>query len=178
LSLHILDIAENSITAGAHTVEIVVREESAQDMLMIEISDDGKGLDPEAVRQAAGPFYTTRTTRRVGLGLALLDEAAKATGGSMTVQSTPGVGTKVTASFHLSHIDCKPIGNIADTITALIGRPSVDILYRHERNGEVVLFNTKSFKQLFDDMPMNSAQTLNFIRAYLTQEEDDLMQHV
>lgn len=175
LSLHILDIAENSIDAGARTIDILIEEKAADDTLVLTIADDGKGIDPAAVGQVADPFYTTRTTRRVGLGLPLLDAAARAANGSMEVRSVPGQGTHVTATFQLSHIDRKPLGKISETITTLIaGRPDIDISYRHERNGASVSFHTLEFKRRLGDLPMNSADMLNVIRQYLTREEKRL----
>ncbi len=173
--MHILDIAENSISAGARNIEISIEENAGRDLLVLEIADDGAGIDAGTVSRVTDPFYTTRTTRRVGLGLPLLDAAAKAANGSFDVSSTPGKGTKVTATFQLSHIDRKPLGQIPDTITTLIaGRPDIDISYRHERDGWSVSFCTRDFRRQLGDIPMNSADMLNAIRQYLTREEKRL----
>jgi anti-sigma regulatory factor (Ser/Thr protein kinase) len=175
LSLHILDIAENSINAGAKTIKIFICENGAKDLLTVTISDDGKGMSEEVTRKATDPFYTTRTTRRVGLGLSLLEAAAKATGGSFSVQSKKGVGTEVCATFQLTHIDRKPLGKIPDTITAIIaGRPDVDIIYTHERNGGKFVFRTEDVREQLGCEPVNSVGTLSFIKKYLTQEENNL----
>ena len=176
LSLHILDIAENSLNAGATNVHIAITEDAREDLLTIEVTDDGQGIDTQTSDHAADPFYTTRTTRRVGLGLPLLDEAARAANGSISITSVPGKGTRVTATFQLSHIDRKPLGRMADTITAIIAsRPDVDVSYRHERAGTSVVFNTKEIKERFEGLPLKSTRVLGFIREYLTQEENDLL---
>lgn len=176
LSLHILDIAENSITAGAGHITIVVREETARDLLTVEISDDGEGMPAAVVEQATDPFYTTRTTRKVGLGLALLNEAAVAANGTVNVRSTPHLGTTVTATFQLSHVDRKPLGRLADTITALIAaRSDINVSYERERDGRSFAFDTREIRDRLDGLPLNSVRTLNFIRDYLSQEEEHIV---
>lgn len=178
LSLHVLDIAENSINAGSTSIEISIEEDIKQDLLKLEIRDNGSGMDAHAIEKAMDPFYTTRTTRRVGLGLPFLDEAARAANGSLVIDSHVGVGTKVIATFQLSHIDRKPIGNMADTITALIaGRPDVDITYRHVREGHVISLSTKDIRPQGDGASLHSTEALNFIRHYLEQEENSLEQY-
>ncbi len=178
LSLHILDIAENSITAGARNIDISVREDGKGDLLVIEIRDDGAGIGNEDVGRVTDPFYTTRSTRLVGLGLPLLDEAAKAANGSLKVASVAGRGTTVTATFQLSHIDRKPIGKMPDTIMALVAaRPDIEISYRHDCDGDSISFCTRDFKRQFGDEPMNSAGILNAIRRHLRTEERRLKHH-
>ncbi|HHE38370.1 MAG TPA: ATP-binding protein, partial [Candidatus Cloacimonetes bacterium] len=119
LSLHILDVVENSITANASKIIIKIREEKEKDLLVIEIKDNGKGMNEETVKKVLDPFYTTRTTRRVGLGLSLLQQAAKESNGDFEINSKPGVGTEIKASFQDSHIDRKPIGDMNSTIVTL-----------------------------------------------------------
>lgn len=178
LSLHILDIAENSLNAGATEVSITIDEDTQSDLLTVEVMDNGKGMDTDTSHNVMDPFYTTRTTRSVGLGLPLLNEAARLANGSVKVASVPGKGTTVTATFQLSHIDRKPLGRMADTVTAIIaGRPDVDVRYRHQRGDAVLAFTTKDIRERFEDLPLNSARVLGFIREYLTQEDNDLMPH-
>ncbi|MBM4161218.1 MAG: sensor histidine kinase [Ignavibacteria bacterium] len=170
LSLHILDIVENSVSAGAKNVEIVVSENRPRDLLRIEISDDGKGMNPAAVAHATDPFYTTRTTRKVGLGLALLEEAAKMANGSMDIHSVPGIGTKVIAIFQHSNIDRKPLGDMAATIVMLVaGSPDVEFTYRYEHDGYTFTFQTKEIRAQLRGLEMNSPDTLSFIREYITE---------
>ena len=112
LSLNVLDIAQNSIAAGASLTEITVEEDTAADRVVIIVKDDGRGMTPEQVRRVSDPFYTTRTTRKVGMGIPLFRMAAEMAGGGLTIDSTPGVGTTVTASFVRSHIDRMPLGDM------------------------------------------------------------------
>jgi anti-sigma regulatory factor (Ser/Thr protein kinase) len=175
LSLHILDIAENSINAGARRIEITVREDVVQDMLTITLADDGEGMNADVLQKVTDPFYTTRTTRRVGLGLSLLSEAAKACNGTMNVQSTPEIGTTVTATFQLSHIDRKPLGDIATTIVMLVaGNPEVDLKYHYERDGQVFTFDTQELKEHYPDLDVNAPSTLTFIQEYITEHTKSL----
>ncbi len=175
LSLHILDVAENSLAAGATSISIVIVEDSAGDTLTLEIADNGRGMGAQEAGRAVDPFYTTRTTRRVGLGLPLLDAAARAANGRLEVRSAPGEGTVVVATFQLSHIDRKPLGNLAETVAGLIaGRPELDLLYRHDRDGRSVLFTTADFRRRLNGEPINSSGVLRFIRDFVTQEETGL----
>jgi len=178
LSLHILDIVENSLNAGAQHVGITIREDQREDLLTIEIEDDGRGMEEDKAQRATDPFFTTRTTRRVGLGLPLLLQAARAANGKLDVDATPGEGMTIKATFQLSHLDCKPLGNMAETITTLIaGRPGVDFAYRHERDGLSVSFNTLELRSQLGGLPLNTPEALAFIREYLTQEEQTFQHH-
>jgi signal transduction histidine kinase len=144
LSLHILDIAENSISASAKRIEIRISEDRANDLLTVEIKDDGKGMDEQTLQKALDPFFTTRTTRRVGLGLSLLAQAARESDGRIQISSQPGKGTMVKAVFRFSHPDCKPMGDIHETIRSLVaGHPGIDFLYEHKKNGSIYRFDTR-----------------------------------
>jgi anti-sigma regulatory factor (Ser/Thr protein kinase) len=170
LSLHILDIAENSIEAQAKKIKIKVVEDGKKDILSLEIADNGKGMDRETLKKALNPFFTTRKTRRFGFGLPLLAEAAKAANGRFTIQSKPGQGTTIKASFQASHIDTKPLGDIAQTIITLImGHPEVEIDYRHRVNHSSYSFRTEEIKDHLNGVPINSAQVLKFIKKNLKE---------
>ncbi len=132
LSLHILDIVENSIRARASKINIKVVEDTRRDLLTIEIKDDGKGIDEETMKKVLDPFFTTKATRKVGLGLALLKQSARESGGDVEIISKVGTGTRVKAIFNYSHIDRKPLGDIAATLVTLIaGNPEVDFICEH-----------------------------------------------
>ena len=177
LSLHILDIAENSVNAGARNISIVIREDVHLDQLTIEIGDDGKGMSAEVAQRATDPFYTTRTTRRIGMGLPLLKEAAEMANGKLEIRSVPNSGTTITATFQLSNIDRKPLGNMAETITALLATENqVNILYRHTRGGKIVTFDSKHVENQLGDILLNSIEALSLVRTYLEQEESSLAQ--
>jgi len=139
LSLHILDIVENSIAASASEIKIVIVEDTASDQLRLEISDNGNGMDEEMRKKVLDPFVTTRTTRRVGLGLPLLAQAARESGGDLTLDSAPGRGTTVIAVFQLSHPDLKPLGDIPATLgTILAGKPELDLVFDYHRDGHLI----------------------------------------
>jgi signal transduction histidine kinase len=144
LSLHILDIAENSITASAKMIGIRIIEDHAKDLLTIEIMDDGKGMDKHSLQKALDPFFTTRTTRKVGLGLSLLAQATRESDGKIELSSEPGKGTTVKAVFRLSHLDRKPIGDINETIRTLVaGHPEIDFIYEHQKDNTTYRFDTR-----------------------------------
>ena len=147
LSLHILDIVENSIIAKASTIRIKVVEDMEKDLLTIEIRDNGQGMDEETVKKVLDPFFTTRTTRKVGLGLSLLGQAARESGGNIEIESEPGRGTRVEATFGYSHIDRKPLGNMEATLTTLIvGNPEVDFIYEHKKGELEYRLDTKEVR--------------------------------
>lgn len=170
LSLHILDIAENAVEAGATWVKISLIEDRKGDLLKLEIEDNGRGMSEEECRQALDPFYTTKKTRRFGLGLPLLQQACLATGGQLTLESSPGKGTKVTATFRLSHIDLKPLGDIALTLMALIaGHPEIDWHYYHRKNDFEFSFSSKEFKENYPEIAINHPEALKALRNYLNE---------
>lgn len=147
LSLHILDIVENSIEAKASRVEIKVIEDMRKDLLTIEIKDNGQGMDEKTLKRVFDPFYTTRTARKVGLGLALFVQATRESGGDIEIKSKIGKGTRVKATFQYSHIDRKPLGDIEKTLTTLIaGNPEVDFVYEHQRGNQKFCLDTKEMK--------------------------------
>ncbi|MDP2278399.1 MAG: ATP-binding protein [Nitrospirota bacterium] len=165
LSLHILDIVENSIAAGANRVEIRVIEDTKKDILSVEIRDNGKGMSEEVLGKAIYPFYTTRTTRRVGLGLSLLSQSAKEAEGDMAITSKKGEGTIVIADFKHSHIDRKPLGNMAETLIVLIaGNPDIDFLYEHRLNNRAYSIDTKDIREELGDVPLSSPDVIKAIK--------------
>ncbi|MBN1634943.1 MAG: ATP-binding protein [Deltaproteobacteria bacterium] len=165
MALHILDIAENSTRAGASLVEIIIQEDLKHDIFSIEIKDNGAGMDKETLEKTMDPFYTTKKVRRVGLGLPMLAQAARATGGSFSIESDIGCGTRVYAEFQHSHIDRQPLGDIAGVITALIlGNPEVDFVYIHKKDSLSYSLDTREIRQGIGDIPLNHREVLNLIR--------------
>lgn len=135
LSLHILDIVENAVTAGATRVLIAVNENERRDRLTFRVTDNGRGMSREEQAQALDPFFTTGR-KRTGLGLPLLAQTVELCGGRLTIGSGPGRGTRVAASFPYSHVDRPPLTRMAETVLTLVfGHPEVDFSYRHTRNG-------------------------------------------
>ena len=174
ISLHILDIAQNSIRAGASLIRIDVREEEG--LLSVEIRDDGCGMTPELCARAADPFVTTRTERRVGLGLALYRLAAEITGGSFALESEPGAGTAVTAVFCTESVDCMPLGDLDGTMYALITlNPDRDFRFSRTRGEKTAELDTRAFRAELGDMGLDEPEVRAYIREYLTEMTDGLM---
>jgi anti-sigma regulatory factor (Ser/Thr protein kinase) len=170
LALHMLDLAENSIAAGARRVDIRVTEDPASDRLVLEVRDDGSGMPEEVARRAADPFFTTRQTRPVGLGLALLDQAARMAGGSLRIESEPGVGTTVRAEFQLSHPDRQPLGDVAATLLALAaGHPEIEFSYEHRGADFSTRFDTAEFRRSLGDVAPHSPAAISALRRALAE---------
>ena len=169
-SLHILDIAENSIGAGAKLIEIIIVEDIKKDVLTIEIKDDGKGMSEEMVSKVLDPFVTTRTTRKVGLGLSLFAQASRECNGEVHIESELNKGTRLVGTFQLSHIDLKPWGSMVDTlITLIVGNPEIDFFYQHNRNGFEYTLDTGMVKQELGEVPIYSPEVVNAIRDNLRE---------
>lgn len=172
ISLNILDVAENSTRAKASLVEITVDADTASDRLTIVIKDNGCGMTEEQVAQVTDPFFTSRTTRKVGLGVPFFKYAAESTGGSFSIKSRPGEGTAVTAVFVLSHIDRMPLGDITSTIhTLIVYHPKTDFLYRYSYNGTAFTLDTREFRQILGDVPFDTPEVSEYIREYLTENK-------
>ncbi|MFW5992341.1 MAG: ATP-binding protein, partial [Halanaerobiaceae bacterium] len=148
LSLHILDIMENSIEAGGSFIKLTIIEDIAGNSLIIKIEDDGRGMNEKEQRDAVKPFWTTRTTRDVGLGIPLFKEASRQCNGDFKLKSSPGKGTEITAEFEYDHIDRAPLGNIPATISGFIAaNPDLDFKYKHIYNDKIFLFSTEAIKK-------------------------------
>ncbi len=172
ISLNVLDVAENSTRAGASLVTITVDADFTSDRLSIVIDDNGCGMTPQQVEQVTDPFFTSRTTRKVGLGVPFFKLAAESTGGSFTIRSEPGVGTTVTAVFVLSHIDRMPLGDINTTIhTLVIYHPETDFVYRYRYNDRSFTLDTREFRQVLGDIPFASPEISAYIMDYLSENK-------
>jgi anti-sigma regulatory factor (Ser/Thr protein kinase) len=169
-SLHILDLVENSITAGAKRIEIRIDEDSSRDLLTIEIADDGRGMSREMAGRALDPFVTTRTTRNVGLGLPLFAQAARACNGEVNIESEPGRGTKLKGTFQASHIDRKPWGSMAATLITLIaGNPGISFSYQHRRDDRAYSLDTGAISKELGDVPVSDPRVIALIRGDLEE---------
>ncbi|HEY4692004.1 MAG TPA: ATP-binding protein [Bellilinea sp.] len=165
LSLHLLDIAENSIAAQAITVEIAIREDNRKDRLYLSVCDDGKGMDYEMAAQVIDPFVTTRTTRKVGLGIPLLKAASEACNGFLEIHSTPGIGTRLEVEFQNSHIDRMPLGDIASTILHLvIANPQIHFIFRHQVDENEFFFDDEPIKRELADIPLSDPLVISYLR--------------
>jgi anti-sigma regulatory factor (Ser/Thr protein kinase) len=177
LSLHILDVAENSLRAGASLIEISIVEDPKQDMLTIEIQDNGKGMDEETVKRATDPFFTTQKTRQVGLGLPLLAAAARESDGTMAIHSEPEKGTRIKASFKYSHIDRKPLGNVDETLIGLIVcNPQADFRFCHRKGTREYRTDTVELKRQFGITMIDPTLAFKIIADYaeFMKEERDV----
>lgn len=175
LSLHILDIVENSIIAGAKNIEIKIQEDLNKDQLSIEIKDNGKGMDKEVVEKVLDPFFTTRTTRKVGLGLSLFAEAARKSNGNFSINSTKGEGTTIQATFQHSNIDRQPLGNIVDTMmTLMIGNPDINFSYYHKKDSLDFSLNTLDIRNTLDGVPLDNPEVVRFIRGILKEGLEEI----
>ena len=175
IALHILDIVQNSVAAGAGAVDIDVDEDSGGDRLAFSIADDGRGMDQETIDRVTDPFYTSRTTRKVGLGIPLLKESANSCNGSFGIASQLGEGTTVSASYQLSHIDRPPLGDMAATMLAiLLGSEDIDFRYRHRVDAEAFAFDSRDMKKALDGLSFQTPDVYAWLKEFLAEGEKGL----
>jgi signal transduction histidine kinase len=165
LSLHILDIAENSINAEASRITVIINESKKKNLLTLEVRDNGRGMNEDMLKHAEDPFHTTRTTRKVGLGIPLLSQAVKDCEGEMKIETEKGRGSRIMASFQLDHIDRKPLGDITATITVLIaGNPRIDFDFQLLREDKELIIDTAELKKDLGEVPINSPEVIKIIK--------------
>ena len=170
LSLNILDIAENSVKAGASLTEIRVEALSHRNLLEIIIRDNGCGMTKEQVQKVIDPFYTTRTTRKVGLGVPFFKESAEAAGGSFFIESEVGVGTTVKASYELDNIDRMPMGDLTATIHTLVTmHEDMDFLFTYKVNENEFVLDTRELREILGDISFKEYEVSNYIKEYLKE---------
>ncbi len=170
LALHLLDIAQNSVAAGARNITVTVDENSWRDRLTLSVADDGKGMDAALVARVTDPFVTTRTTRQVGLGIPLLKEAAEACNGGLQIASTVGQGTQVTVEFQRSHIDRMPLGDLAGTmLTLVVSDPLIHWTLRYRVDEREFVFDDAPLKTELGAVPLTEPAVLAFVREMLEQ---------
>ncbi|MDL2273224.1 ATP-binding protein [Oscillospiraceae bacterium OttesenSCG-928-G22] len=175
LSLHVLDIAGNSVSANATDIRICLESSEEADKLRLEIADNGRGMEPDFLRRVIDPFTTTRTTRKVGMGIPLFKMAAEMAGGSFTIDSTPGVGTTVCAVFQRSHVDLPPIGDMAGTIATLIqGAPDINFSYRYKTDRGEFTLDTAELRETLEGVPLSEPEVLTWITEYIVENEAEL----
>lgn len=168
LSLNILDITQNSITADSTTVMISIGVTG--NLMTIAITDNGKGMDEEMVKRVTDPFTTSRTTRKVGMGLPLFKMASENSGGTLSVTSTVGVGTKVTATFEVNNIDRPPLGDVASVYTGLIyASPNIRFIFKFSYNGENFSVDTEEIKANIGSIPINEYEVLKFVEEMINE---------
>ena len=170
LSLNILDVVQNSVTAGSKLTIISIDANTAADRLAITVEDNGKGMTEDQVSRVTDPFFTTRTTRSVGLGIPFLKMACELTGGALGIESAPGEGTTINAVFGLSHIDRMPLGDIAGTFAALVGpSPDIDFVLNYSIDGRSFTADTRDFREILGDVSLSEPQVLSFIDSFIRE---------
>ena len=175
IALHILDIAENSIAAGATLIEIAIEEDIRNDRLRIVIQDNGRGMDGQTVARIIDPFVTSRTTRKVGLGIPLFKAAAEACNGYLHISSTLGQGSRVKVGFQRSHIDRMPLGDLAGTMLNLIVcHPDIHWLFRYQAGDQQFVFDDGPIKTELAGIPLTEPAVLKFIKASLKEGIDTI----
>jgi hypothetical protein len=175
LSDNIMDIAQNSISAGAALTEVHVKVSHQEDLLTLTFKDDGCGMDADLVKSVIEPFTTTRKTRKVGLGLPLLKMTAEMTGGMMDIQSAAGVGTVVTATFGLGHIDRPPLGDVAGAwFSLVVMNPEKDFLFTYDYDGNVFTFDTREVREAVAPIPLNQIEISAWIKDCISTEIKEL----
>jgi anti-sigma regulatory factor (Ser/Thr protein kinase) len=168
LALHLLDIVENSVSAGAKNITIEVMEDTRRDRLRMSVIDDGCGMDADTVAKITDPFVTSRTTRKVGLGIPLLKAAAEACNGFFHIQSTPNLGTRVDVEFQRSHIDRMPLGDLAGTFLGLlVGSPEIHWIFHYCVDDRQFEFDDAPIKQELEGIPLSEPEVLKFLRNTL-----------
>ena len=174
ISLNILDVAENSTRAGASLVTIIVEVSTAEDYLKVIIDDDGCGMSAEQVEKVTDPFFTTRKTRKVGLGVPFFKMAAESSGGSFDIVSEVGVGTRVTAVFGFSNIDRMPLGDIGSTIhNLIIYHLETEFRFEYSVDGRSFVLDTREMKEILGDVPLNAPEISAYIKEYLDENKKE-----
>ncbi len=175
LSLNILDIAQNSISAGALLTEIVVNENTKDNTLLIGIYDNGCGMTEEQVKSVIDPFFTTRTTRKVGMGIPLFKMSCEQTGGKFTIESQKGVGTKINALYKTDSVDFTPLGDIAATIVTIVSMNSdKEFLYKRVLDDKEFIFSTVEIKKILDGVPLSEPSVMSWIEQYINEQTNEL----
>lgn len=170
LSLHILDILQNSTRAGATKIELSINKQEKEDLLTLTFKDNGCGMDEETMKKVTDPFFTTRTTRKVGLGLPLLKQNAEMTGGSFSIASAPNKGTEVICTFKLSHIDLKPMGDIPGAVILTVSaHPDVHFIFHYQNDHTDYLFDTQEIYEALDGMSIQNPEIMQYLKEMIEE---------
>ncbi|MBS2100167.1 sensor histidine kinase [Carboxylicivirga linearis] len=168
LSMHITDIVQNSVRAQAKLVQLTIEEK--EDWLIFTFEDDGTGMDEETVKKVTDPFFTSRTTRKVGLGLPLFKQNAEMTGGSLVIFSELGKGTEVKVVMGLNHIDRPPMGDLPSTVAMIItGNPDVDMVFKYIKSDSEFSLDSREVKEALDGMDIRMPQVTSFLKEMIDE---------
>lgn len=170
LAMHIMDIVQNSISAGATLIKVTILESVKEDTLKLTIADNGKGIPAEILEKVTDPYVTSRTTRKVGLGLPLLKQHADSTGGNLTIESKEGSGTTVIATFGLTHFDRQPLGDISGTMVLLAGANlKIRFVYEHTTEAGEYRFDTDEVNEMLEGMSISEASVMRFLKEMINE---------
>jgi len=175
ISMHILDIIGNSVRAKAKLVEVSIIEDTHEDTLVLKIKDDGHGMDKNTLKSALDPFFTSRKTRKVGLGIPLLQQNTELTGGHLNIDSEVGVGTTLEAFFVRSHIDRPPLGDVPSAVSLMIsGNPNVEFIFLHKLDDEEFVLKTSEIKEILDGVDITQPGVVKFLRQMVEENLLDI----
>jgi len=176
VSLHVMDIVQNSIVAGATLVVIEVEVQHGRDWMRVAVEDNGCGMDEDMLARVISPFTTSRTTRKVGLGIPMFKAGAEAAGGAFTIRSKVGEGTFIEAEYAISHLDRPPLGDMAETMLATVAcNENIDFVYRYTVDEDSFVFDTREIKAVLgEDVSLQLPEVMVWMKEYLTQGIDEL----
>lgn len=174
LSLHIMDIIENSINADATLIELYIEEDTSKNIFIIKIKDNGRGIDEEMLKNITDPFVTSRTTRRVGLGLSLFESTCLRCNGSLKVYSKVNIGTEVVATMEHDNIDRPPLGKIEETVVSVLLNPKIDLVYEHVYNDKKFILDSREIKKILGSDEINSPEVLLWIKDYIKENLNEI----
>ncbi len=170
LALHILDVAQNSVTAKAANIRIEIQEDTQNNTFIVLIEDDGKGMSEEVLKKVTDPYFTSRTTRHVGMGIPLLKQNAEIAGGSFQITSQLGKGTLVKALFQHNHYDRPPLGDIPGVISIMVSsNPDIDWVYKHSKNGRTFVFDTREVKEVLEGIPLSEPSVNVYLKEMIEE---------
>lgn len=170
LSFHIVDIVQNSVAAGASRIDVRIFESEREDLLRISIIDNGSGMNEQTVQNVQDPFYTTKSYKKVGLGVPLFKETALHCDGGFVIDSEPGRGTDITASFRKSHIDLPPMGNLSDTVLcSIVGSENVNIVFEIKQDSDEFVISTDDIREQVGDVSLSHPEIYAFLRDYINE---------
>ena len=173
--MHILDIIGNSVRAGASLVEVSIHEKTTQDLLVLTVKDDGCGMDEEMIQKALDPFFTSRKTRKVGLGIPLLQQNAQLSEGDLEIESVVGKGTTLKATFVRSHIDRPPMGDLPGTVSLMVsGNPNVEFLFKHQIDEDEFVFDSREVKEALGGVPVTEPEVVNFLKQMIKENLEEI----
>ncbi len=176
ISLNVIDIVRNSVRAGATLVEIEILRDTVRNELTMRISDNGCGMSEDQLKKVEDPFYTSRKTRKVGLGIPFLKQQAEVTGGHFTIESEQGKGTTTEALFKTDNIDCMPLGDISSSIFLLVttSDEGIDYVYRYETDGHGFVLDTREIRKQIGDIPLSTGEVASFIKEFLEENKAEV----